>query len=662
MKFGDSYALKGVTFALPEKGMVALLGKSGSGKSTILNLIAGFLKPSKGSIRIDGISLGAMDDSQRADYRLSKIGFIYQHYNLLNGVSALENVMLPGLMKGKEKKAKEKARALLNRFGLSAKQNTKIDVLSGGEKQRVAICRALMNDPSLLLCDEPTGALDEKNAKATMEILKEVAKERLVLMVSHNQALVDEYCDRQIHIQEGRVDETFKKKKNVGYLKKSARSSRWSRRFTIRNLKKNYVLDGVGFLASSVGLLALLLGVGFSYGSSSALEERSLQALDVFSFTIREKTYIENENSPLKLVRSNRPTRETIVDLFGDKGYSIENDYSYFVPSHHTFRLNEEEQDGVSFDSVYSFALGEAMPHEGKMREEDSLLYANQAFMDAFPKARVGDEIRFEIPYLIHYKGATDQGLLPFSYTIAGVMDEFAFLNSPRLYYRYPGLAGTMATVKLPNISVLLGEEATIDSFIEMLPGDNPATGYDYLLFPDSLADAKRIQSKKLEERFAVENACFARREAFGNLTQAFTMSLMAFLAIAAAGVAFIIGMSAFSVFMRQRKENATLLSLGARGGDIQLIYLRENLVISLIGAVFALVLSYPASQLVNQYLGKRFGLHGLISIPIVRFYGVPFLLPILVLAAAGLLSTLATFIPLHFMKNAPVAEVLRDE
>jgi ABC-type lipoprotein release transport system permease subunit len=219
-----------------------------------------------------------------------------------------------------------------------------------------------------------------------------------------------------------------------------------------------------------------------------------------------------------------------------------------------------------------------------------------------------------------------------------------------------------MAGVKLTNISALLGEETTIDSFIDMLPGDNPATGYDYLLFPDSLAYAKRIQSKKLEERFAVENACFARREAFGNLTQAFTMSLMAFLAIAAVGVAFIIGMSAFSVFMRQRKENATLLSLGARGEDIQLIYLRENLVISLIGAVFALVLSYPASQLVNQYLGKRFGLHGLISIPIVRFYGVPFLLPILVIATAGFLSTLATFIPLHFMKNAPVAEVLRDE
>ena len=125
MKFGDSYALKGVTFALPEKGMVALLGKSGSGKSTILNLIAGFLKPTKGSIKIDGISLGTMDESQRADYRLSKIGFIYQLYHLLSGVSALENVMLPGLMKGKEKKAKEKARALLNRFGLSAKQNTR---------------------------------------------------------------------------------------------------------------------------------------------------------------------------------------------------------------------------------------------------------------------------------------------------------------------------------------------------------------------------------------------------------------------------------------------------------------------------------------------------------------------------------------------------------
>ena len=172
----DVNALSSVSLSFPNKGLIAVLGKSGSGKSTIINLIAKLDEPTKGSILIDGEDIRRWKKKRIERYHNEEIGIVFQHYHLLEEHTVLYNVMLPALIKGeKENKAKKRATALLKEINFKESLfKSKCSNLSGGEKERVAIARALINDPSIVLADEPTGALDSTNSIAVMEILKKI--------------------------------------------------------------------------------------------------------------------------------------------------------------------------------------------------------------------------------------------------------------------------------------------------------------------------------------------------------------------------------------------------------------------------------------------------------------------------------------------------------
>src|SRR5574344_2347693 len=176
---GDAsfFAVRHVNLSFPRKGLFAIKGKSGSGKSTLLNLMAKLLYPSEGKIFFKGKDLTAIKGKRLAYFHLHEVTTVFQHYNLIEGASALSHVTLPLLLaKVPMNQAKKKAGALFAEFHLSSLENKNVDSLSGGEKQRVAIMRALSNDPAVLLADEPTGALDEKSSEAVMGMLQLIAK------------------------------------------------------------------------------------------------------------------------------------------------------------------------------------------------------------------------------------------------------------------------------------------------------------------------------------------------------------------------------------------------------------------------------------------------------------------------------------------------------
>lgn len=168
----------------------AIIGRSGSGKSTLLHIAGGLDSPSAGKVFCSGIDFATLDDKKRSELRNLHIGFIFQANLLLEDFTALENVMAPALISGKKAKdCRERAVSLLRRLGLEDRMNHVPGKLSGGEKQRVAICRALMNEPEVILADEPTGALDEENATDVENLLLDLVKEegRSLLLVTHNQ-------------------------------------------------------------------------------------------------------------------------------------------------------------------------------------------------------------------------------------------------------------------------------------------------------------------------------------------------------------------------------------------------------------------------------------------------------------------------------------------
>jgi putative ABC transport system ATP-binding protein len=201
----EVHALKGINLKVKKGDFLVILGPSGSGKTTLLNLIAGLDKPTKGEIYFKDYCLNDLNEDQLANLRLKEIGFIFQSYNLIPWLNAIENVMLPMMLLGyKEKNRIEKANELLKIVGLEHRKKHKPYELSGGEQQRIAIARALSNDPSLILADEPTGNLDYANAKSIFDLLLKINSEKKVtiIMVTHDVELAKN-ANRVIRMRDG---------------------------------------------------------------------------------------------------------------------------------------------------------------------------------------------------------------------------------------------------------------------------------------------------------------------------------------------------------------------------------------------------------------------------------------------------------------------------
>ena len=203
---GPLTILHEVSFELQPQQSVAIVGASGSGKSTLLSIIAGLDTPSSGSVKLAGVDLFSLDEDARAAVRAAQVGFVFQSFQLLGNLSAIENVMLPLELQG-QGDARVRAKEMLGRVGLGDRLNHYPRVLSGGEQQRVALARAFIVKPALLLADEPTGSLDFATGERVMELMFELNRENgtTLVLVTHDREVAAR-CDRQLHIEAGRVN------------------------------------------------------------------------------------------------------------------------------------------------------------------------------------------------------------------------------------------------------------------------------------------------------------------------------------------------------------------------------------------------------------------------------------------------------------------------
>lgn len=202
---GELTILQSVDFTVQAGDTLAIIGASGSGKSTLLGLLAGLDTPSDGTVKLDGTDIFALDEDGRAGLRKLRLGFVFQSFQLLGHLNALENVMLPLELRG-DAKAKEKAEAMLARVGLSTRLKHYPKYLSGGEQQRVALARAFVSEPPLLFADEPTGSLDAATGAAVIQLMFELNRERgsTLVLVTHDPSIAA-LCKRTITISAGRL-------------------------------------------------------------------------------------------------------------------------------------------------------------------------------------------------------------------------------------------------------------------------------------------------------------------------------------------------------------------------------------------------------------------------------------------------------------------------
>lgn len=289
-------ALKGVSLGFRKNEFVSILGPSGCGKTTLLNIIGGLDRYTEGDLIIDGKSTKNYCDKDWDAYRNNCIGFVFQSYNLIPHQTVLANVELAPELSGIPKKQrKERAEKILERVGLKGQENKKPNQLSGGQMQRVAIARALVNDPEIILADEPTGALDTETSVQVMELLKEVAKDRLVIMVTHNPELAERYSTRIIRLLDGEkiADSDPFDKEDVAesrVMRKPKMGFKTAFSLSLKNLISKKARTILTSVAGSIGIIGVALVLALSNGFNAYMLRMQTDTLSTYPLTVSENS------------------------------------------------------------------------------------------------------------------------------------------------------------------------------------------------------------------------------------------------------------------------------------------------------------------------------------------------------------------------------------
>ena len=290
----ETKALDGISVAFREKEFVAILGTSGSGKTTCLNIIGGLDRYDSGELIIKGKHTSDFSDRDWDAYRNNSIGFIFQSYNLIPHLSIVANVELGMTLSGVSKAEKHKrALEVLEQVGLKDHLHKKPNQLSGGQMQRVAIARALANDPEILLCDEPTGALDTTTSVQIMDLIREVAKDKLVIMVTHNPELAKKYADRIVEFSDGKIisdshPHRERPKEDQFKLKKTSMSFPTALGLSFNNIRTKKGRTFLTAFASSIGIIGIALILSLSTGFQKQIDEYQANALSEFPIMISQ--------------------------------------------------------------------------------------------------------------------------------------------------------------------------------------------------------------------------------------------------------------------------------------------------------------------------------------------------------------------------------------
>jgi putative ABC transport system permease protein len=359
-------ALDEVTISFRKNEFAAILGPSGSGKTTFLNMIGGLDRYDQGDILINGSSTRDFDDRNWDAYRNNSVGFVFQNYNLIPHLSITDNVMMGLALSGQPSdKRRKKAIEVLTNAGLKDHIGKKPNQLSGGQMQRVAIARALANDPDIILADEPTGALDTQTSIRILDLIKEIAKDKLVIMVTHNPSLANKYADRIIEFKDGRIvadsnPHHITQEETVYQLKKTSMGFGTALKISGKNIKTKFFRTALTSFASSIGIIGIALILALSNGFNKQIAEFESSTLSGFPIMITQKTEevdmdrimgIDNEDE-IKY-----PDAEEIYPLDPEKSKKVHTNtytssYLKYVES-----INPEWLNGISYTRLTKLNL-----------------------------------------------------------------------------------------------------------------------------------------------------------------------------------------------------------------------------------------------------------------------------------------------------------------
>ncbi|MEG0259309.1 MAG: ATP-binding cassette domain-containing protein [Lysinibacillus sp.] len=528
--YDRSLILDNTNFSFPSQGLICLLGASGSGKSTLLNMVAGFDSDYSGDITVCDTSISNMNADELCAYRRNNIGFIFQNYHLLRGYTVLENILLScELNTASEEENRENAKGLLSKLGLSQKTDEKIENLSGGQKQRVAIARALISNPRIILADEPTGALDRKNTNEIMELLKEISKDRLVIVITHDQKICS-FADKVIHIEKGKIvaENTESQIEMASDHKLSLNNTIKISSFKrgLKNFKVNITRYLAVSLAMSIGILVFMLSL--SSGNSMNKHISAFQDKN----TAFNNGYIAGEDDG------------TIIELL-KSDERIGTVYYQYKMKDVTLRLGDKT---AAFAEKYPMAKATENMSYGSMPE------AGKKGIALSPS--LAKKFGNDISSLIGKEVTLNYGDQDYSLTISGIFnagydDFFVSADIEQNFYQN--------VEKEKNYSI----------------------SYDVKHFEDIVSVSQMLVDKKIDSKTAAKEVK-ALQSTFNNLSRLFLIVSILILAIAL----FISTVLLIKLQNARYKEIGLLSALGYTKGTIRKIIVSENLILATLSAI----------------------------------------------------------------------------
>ena len=683
-------ALNNVSLTLPNYGLIAIIGKSGSGKTTLLNVMAGLDKASSGTYLFNGSDISSYSEKEMELFRNRRVGIIFQHYYLLENETVLFNVALPLLISGtSSSNAYKEAKELLKGIDFNEDYcDKKVKNLSGGEKQRVAILRSLINAPNVLFADEPTGALDSENSKRVMEILRKLSKKRLVVVVSHNKELVERYADRIIQMRDGKIvldrTEFIKEDVSIPITKvKNRKSNYWVEKISKNNLKRRFFRNLFSIASLSISLVASTLVLGFSSNANEAIKTEGKRRLDYGVISISKEKKSDIEGSFISLVEQSRPSkgeREYLERT--NQEFIFFNNYENLLLSGLTVKYEEEELKDIVIRPIYHFdntSLDKSLLIEGSFPKKkdsfDEILInkkASELIKNNSNYKQNSNSINitgyYESDYYTfdeHNKIIKDIFALDKDFKISGVVDELDFLSIPTIYYSYEGYMKFLSDNLLNNLSEYYSRNITWITRIDEASDNDELSGYSIKGFLKNKSDniyLKDYITAINDEEITATSLAITVEESLLQLVDASSKGMIVFLFIALLGVVLIIGILSFFSYTEDRKQSAILSSLGASRSSIISIYLFENIMIGLLSYFVSLIFSFPLIKLADFLVNNFTSIKGMVDLPHRLLTSFNYDYFIILLLMMFIIVYFSTYIPIFFSKKISLSKELKDE
>jgi len=599
----DRVIFHNLNIEFPDVGFVLLDGENGCGKTTLFRLILGLETIDEGSIYYKNIRLDSKDDFK--NFRRDKVISIMQDYALINHLSVKDNILLPTYIRTEKN---HNINELIKKLDLEVNINRQCKYLSGGEKQKVAIARALLSEKEIILCDEVTSALDEKSAVKVLKLLKNKSKNHLVIVISHDERNVKKYADYIFSFTDNKMVKIKDKKRVI----KTARISKYKRmdfkekiRLSFKSLLNQKYRNLICVFSISLSIICGLISVSLSYSVNNNLNNSLDNYINYNMLKISKAEKSQIGNGSISFVKERRPQYDNLFEDL-NKDFEITSNYENFLNRGNFYVNDIEVEENVLILPFYR--LSDTLYK--KYDEMASHFSYDQVFMNKKAYECLGNRFDFKIKTRIesvdkYFTYCGDNVFISINFIGEMVVEEFDFMQVPIIYYSYEAMKEYFSSISLENVSKLFKEEISLETRISDYSTDEEdISSYSYLVWGNymKIDDVKKDLTSKGYEISSYP------LEVYNNVMSLFDtceIVLNVFITLSSIICAILIFVIMYSMILDRKKEIGIYSLLGIESKDINDILGFDSIFITLFVHIIVLFVFPIISKFLNILIAE---------------------------------------------------------